>query len=81
MLEKRSGVWYLYGIIIFVVLWYMAWALVKLPIIPSPMAVMGNLVDIFVSKIVIHGFYSLWRIVAGVFLSVIIGIPIGLCMG
>ena len=59
----------------------MAWALVKLPIIPSPMAVMGNLVDIFVSKIVIHGFYSLWRIVAGVFLSVIIGIPIGLCMG
>lgn len=81
MLEKRSGVWYLYGIVIFVVLWYMAWALVKLPIIPSPMAVMGNLVDIFVSKIVIHGFYSLWRIVAGVFLSVIIGIPIGLCMG
>lgn len=81
MLEKRSGVWYLYGIVIFVALWYVAGILVRLPIIPSPMAVLGNLIDIFASKIVIHGFYSLWRIVAGVFLSVIVGIPIGLCMG
>ena len=81
MLEKRSGIWYLYGIFIFVALWYVAGLVVRLPIIPSPMAVMNNLVDIFASKIVIHGFYSLWRIVAGVFLSVIVGIPIGLCMG
>lgn len=81
MLEKRSGVWYLYGIIIFVILWYVAGIVVQLPIIPSPVAVLGNLVDIFASKIVIHGFYSLWRIVAGVFLSVLVGIPIGLCMG
>ena len=81
MLEKRSGVWYLYGMIIFVSLWYVAGIVVQLPIIPSPVAVLGNLVDIFASKIVIHGFYSLWRIVAGVFLSVIVGIPVGLCMG
>ncbi len=81
MLEKRSGVWYLYGMIIFVTLWYVAGIVVQLPIIPSPVAVLGNLVDIFASKIVIHGFYSLWRIVAGVFLSVIVGIPVGLCMG
>ena len=81
MLEKRSGVWYLYGIIIFIALWYVAGLLVKLPIIPSPIAVMGNLLHIFASKIVIHGFYSLWRIVAGVLLSVIVGIPIGFCMG
>lgn len=81
MLEKRSGVWYLYGIGIFLALWYVTGIVVRLPIIPSPVAVMANLIDIFTSKIVIHGFYSLWRIIAGVFLSVIVGIPIGLCMG
>ena len=81
MLEKRSGVWYLYGILIFLVLWYVVGILVRLPIIPSPLAVMGNLITIFPSKIVIHAFYSLWRIVAGVFLSLIVGIPLGLCMG
>lgn len=81
MLEKRSGVWYLYGIVIFLALWYLAGIVVRLPIIPSPFAVLANLMDIFTSKIVIHGFYSLWRIIAGVVLSVIVGIPIGLCMG
>lgn len=81
MLEKRSGVWYLYGIGIFVVLWYVTGVVVGLPIIPSPVAVLTNLINIFMSKIVIHGLYSLWRIIAGVCLSVVVGIPIGLCMG
>lgn len=81
MLENRSGVWYLYGIGIFLALWYVVGMVVRLPIIPSPFAVLMNLTDIFTSKIVIHGFYSLWRIVAGVVLSIIVGIPIGLCMG
>jgi len=81
LLEQRSGVWYLYGIAIFLALWYGIGMLVQLPIVPSPLAVMANLSAIFTSKIVIHGFYSLWRMIAGVVLSVIVGIPIGLCMG
>lgn len=81
MTEKRRGIWYLYGILIFIVLWYIAAVLVDLPIIPKPWIVMINLLNIFIPKILIHGFYSLWRIIVGVFLAVIVGVPIGLCMG
>ncbi|MDF2633488.1 MAG: ABC-type transporter, integral rane subunit [Pelosinus sp.] len=81
MTEKRRGIWYIYGILIFITLWYIAAILADLPIIPNPWIVMMNLLNIFMSKILIHGFYSLWRIMAGVFLAVIIGVPVGLCMG
>lgn len=81
MTEKRRGIWYLYGILIFTALWYSAASLVNLPIIPTPWLVMKNLLTIFIPKILIHGAYSLWRIMAGVFLSILIGVPVGLCMG
>jgi NitT/TauT family transport system permease protein len=81
MKKQVTGVWYIYGILIFLGLWQAAAVWIHLPIIPSPWSVMDNLLRIFISKIALHGFYSLWRIVAGVLLSVMIGIPIGLCMG
>lgn len=81
MREKGPGVWYIYGTIIFFVLWQVIASWVRLPIIPSPGVVMANLCQIFLPQIAIHGFYSLWRILAGVFLGVLIGIPLGLCMG
>lgn len=81
MKEKGPGVWYIYGILIFLALWQGVSSWVQLPIIPPPWKVLENLIAIFMSQIAIHGFYSLWRIVAGVFLAVIVGIPLGLCMG
>ncbi len=81
MRKKGPGVWYLYGTVIFFVLWQAAAYWVALPIIPPPAAVMANFIEIFVSQIAVHGFYSLWRILAGVFFAVLIGIPLGLCMG
>lgn len=72
---------YLYGVITFMILWQAAASALTLPIFPTPAAVMLNLSQIFCSDIAIHGLFSLWRIVAGVILSVIVGIPIGLCMG
>lgn len=81
MSEKGTGQWYIYGIVIVMALWEIVALVVSLPIIPSPRLVMVNLFHVLVSKIAIHGFYSLWRIVAGVFFAVIIGIPLGLCMG
>ncbi|MDF2570026.1 MAG: ssuC 6 [Sporomusa sp.] len=79
--EKGPGVWYICGALIFLALWQVISSWVQLPIIPPPGKVAVNLASIFVSQIAIHGFYSLWRIIAGVFLAVIVGIPIGLCMG
>lgn len=79
--EKRSGVWYIYGIFICIALWQAIAGWLQLPIVPPPGKVLDNLVTTFLSQIAIHGLYSLWRIVAGVVLAVVIGIPLGLCMG
>ncbi len=81
MRTKGPGIWYLYGTIIFLILWQVVANLMQLPIIPGPGVVFVNLFDIFLTEIAAHGFYSMWRIVAGVLLSIIVGIPLGMCMG
>ncbi|WP_094606475.1 Putative aliphatic sulfonates transport permease protein SsuC [Sporomusa silvacetica DSM 10669] len=81
MKEKGAGVWYLYGMLIFLILWQAAASWLQLPIIPSPGIVLVNLLHIFLPQIAVHGLYSLWRIVAGVLFAVIVGVPLGLCMG
>lgn len=81
MKEKGAGVWYIYGLLIFLTLWQAAASWLQLPIIPSPGVVVINLLHIFLSQIAAHGLYSMWRIVAGVLLAVVIGMPLGLCMG
>ena len=72
---------YFIGFVITVLLWYLAAIVLKTPIIPSPSIVFINLLKIFNSQILVHLMYSLWRIVAGVLISILIGIPLGLCMG
>ena len=79
--ETGAGVWYIYGTVIFVAAWQLCAAWIALPIIPYPAAVLENLISIFMGKIFIHSFYSMWRILAGVFMAIILGIPLGLCMG
>jgi len=81
MKEARTGRWYIYGMLIVVSVWYIIATAVALPIVPSPWLVLINLYTIFFSKIAIHSFYSLWRIVAGVLLAVLVGIPMGYSMG
>ncbi|MCE5286856.1 MAG: ABC transporter permease [Pelosinus sp.] len=81
MTKIRRGIWYIYAALFFFALWYVLAAIVNLPIIPSPVKVVSNLFTIFLGKIAVHAVYSLWRIVAGVFLSIVIGIPLGLFMG
>ncbi|SDM81200.1 NitT/TauT family transport system permease protein [Dendrosporobacter quercicolus] len=81
MKKIGTGVWYIYGTVIFVAAWQLCAAAIDLPVIPYPAAVWNNLISIFMTKIAIHSFYSLWRILAGVVLAVILGIPLGLCMG
>lgn len=81
MTEKAQKISYLYGTVTFLFIWYGVSLWINLPIIPSPWVVFLNLWKIFFGKIAIHSFYSLWRIVAGVFLAVVVGVPIGICMG
>ncbi len=81
MLDNKTWLYYLIGIAAFLGIWQLVSLLLALPIIPSPFTVLDNLMHIFMKYIAIHGVYSLWRIVAGVFLAIMVGVPIGLCMG
>lgn len=60
--------------------WLVAW-LAGLPIIPSPVAVFYNIIDIFKPRMEIHVWYSLLRISAGIVISLLVGVPLGFLMG
>jgi len=61
--------------------WWGASLCLSLPILPSPLAVARNLGDVFFRLIAVHVGWSLWRIVAGLFLAILIGFPLGIVMG
>jgi NitT/TauT family transport system permease protein len=71
----------LYSFVVISILWYIAFLIIKLPIIPSPVEVYISTIKIFKSKIFIHALYSLKRIFIGMGVSIIIGVPIGFLMG
>lgn len=78
---KSVSMWYLAAALFLTAVWAVASEIASLPIIPSPLRVLENLSDIFMSYIAIHGLYSLWRIGAGLFLAVAVGLPLGGLMG
>jgi len=77
--EKWQGT--LYSFIVVVVLWWAVSWLLKLPIVPSPFSVFANISEIFTARIQIHVIYSLGRILAGIAISILIGVPLGYFMG
>lgn len=78
---KHTISWYIMAAAVFFFIWHLASLLVGLPIIPTPFRVLGNLSEIFMQYIAVHGVYSLWRIVAGLCLAIAVGVPLGVCMG
>lgn len=81
MLKQRTWLYYTAAFAMFFFLWQAAAVQMRLPILPPPIQVLENLADIFIESIAIHGFYSLWRILAGMALAVLVGVPIGIVMG
>ncbi len=61
--------------------WFLLAQITGLPIIPSPVKVAMNIGDIFFGELVIHSAYSLGRIIAGLLLAFIVGVPVGVLMG
>jgi len=80
-MKEIRYIWYIGAVLVIFILWSVTATLVELPIIPSPVRVIETLGSIFKDSIAIHGLYSLWRIVAGLFLAIIVGLPIGVAMG
>ncbi|MDD3269074.1 MAG: ABC transporter permease [Syntrophomonadaceae bacterium] len=81
MLPKEKWQGALYSLAIVIVFWQLAAMIVKLPIVPSPWAVFINIIAIFASKIQIHVLYSLGRIMEGIAIAILIGVPLGFLMG
>lgn len=77
--EKWRGA--LYGFLILVIIWYIVSLIVKLAIVPSPFTVFIHMFQIFREKIAIHVLFSLDRIVKGIAISILIGVPLGFLMG
>jgi len=81
MLKRHSVFSYLCVFASLLLLWQLLAALMMLPFIPSPVTVLRNICRIFFGDMLIHVMYSLWRVFAGILVSMAIGIPLGLCMG
>jgi len=77
--EKWQGA--LYSFMVVLVLWWAVAGVLSLPIVPSPYKVYINIMEIFASKIEIHVMYSLGRIIAGIAISILVGVPVGFLMG
>lgn len=79
MRDKWQGA--AYSFIVVLVLWgSLSWWL-DIPIIPSPLAVFQNILDIYAAKMQIHVAASLMRILAGIIIAILIGVPLGFLMG
>lgn len=81
MLSNRFWRGATYGLLLVIIIWQaLAW-LLKIPIIPPPFAVLTNLIEIFADKMGLHLLYSLGRIIVGISIAILIGVPTGLLMG
>lgn len=72
---------YLYSFIVITVLWYMAFLILKLPIVPSPVIIYIKIFQTFKESIAIHALYSIGRVFIGVFVSLLLGCLLGYLMG
>jgi len=77
--EKWQGA--LYSFVLIIIAWQAVSMLLKIPIIPTPVAVFTDILKIFRSQMEIHLLYSLGRILAGIAISILLGVSLGLLMG
>lgn len=80
-MSKKKWQGALYGFVLVIILWQAAAVLLKLPIIPLPGDVFLNITRIFASRMEIHVLYSLGRILGGIAIAILLGVPLGFLMG
>ncbi len=64
-----------------VIIWQIAAMLINRPILPAPWEVLNVFVQELSNGLITHFLYSLWRVTAGMALSVLIAAPFGLAVG
>ncbi|MBI3161756.1 MAG: ABC transporter permease [Chloroflexi bacterium] len=64
-----------------IVLWQVVAMLVNRPILPAPLEVLIVFAQELGNDLIVHFIHSLWRVIAGMSLSVLIAAPLGLAVG
>lgn len=72
---------HLRAIIIILFIWQLFSLIIHKSLVPSPISVLSHTLDIFLTKLTIHLFYSLLRILLGIIGGIIIGWPLGIMLG
>jgi len=78
---KSGALSYIKVVAAVLIIWQLFAMALNIAFIPSPIEVLSNICEKFISKIAVHTLLSLWRIFAGVIASILVGVPLGLCMG
>lgn len=76
----RKTAFLLQGVLLLHLFWWLASALLNMRAVPSPLTVYAQLDRLWQNQIQWHVLYSLCRIVAGVALALLAGVPLGLLM-
>ena len=76
---KRRDV--LFAAVALLVIWQVAATIVNLPILPPPLEVLRVFLRELQKDMLIHFAVSLWRVTAGMMLSVLVAAPAGLAIG
>jgi NitT/TauT family transport system permease protein len=71
---------FLQGFLMINILWYLLAIIIDMRVLPTPLQVYMNLNNLYDSRLPIHILASLYRVVLGVGLSLILGLFIGLLM-
>jgi ABC-type nitrate/sulfonate/bicarbonate transport system permease component len=70
-----------FSIIGLVIAWQITAMLINRPILPAPLNVFTVFIQELSNGLITHFFFSLWRVVAGMLLSVLVAAPAGLAIG
>jgi NitT/TauT family transport system permease protein len=74
--------YFLKGALILLIPWYIIAFSFSMPIVPYPHLVLKEVfVELMRGEVLIHVFYSLYRVLSGILLALLIAIPLGIVMG
>lgn len=80
-LKEYKGISFVYAFVLIFILWQIIGMTLDKAIFPTPLRIIANIGKTFQSQIAIHAIYSLRRIVVGILLTLLVGIPLGILMG
>lgn len=81
MLSQNKWLGALYSMVLVLLAWQLVSGILRLAIVPAPADVFQTIFTIFHIKMQTHVLYSLGRILAGIALSILAGVPLGFWMG